>query len=176
VDSNQLQRWHEINLSENPEHYAPKFRRDGYAAIKKVRKLSKWIFWFYHLFIVCGLQIAYDYGPPIMYNVSVPLGDEKLPTGEPLLFKYGVIGSDQLINDLTNWSHIYVAGRLHKPVYEARLVKGLEATDDPVTARLKEAQHKNLTSAVLTSLLLLPEKFTDSEMFKTIAGLSYMGM
>ncbi|RKO99825.1 hypothetical protein CXG81DRAFT_3673, partial [Caulochytrium protostelioides] len=78
--------------------------------------------------------------------------------------KYGVVSIDRLIADLHHWDSLYLAGRCHKPVRVLR--------DDP---RVKMAQRRNRRSAVRTALLLLPEQFSETELFMTIAGLSYHG-
>jgi mitochondrial translocator assembly and maintenance protein 41 len=57
-----------------------------------------------------------------------------------------------------------LAGRLHKPVKILR--------DEP---RVRLANQVNLESALRVALLLLPEEFTEFELYTTIAGLSYMG-
>ncbi|KAK7706528.1 Mitochondrial translocator assembly and maintenance protein 41 [Botryosphaeria dothidea] len=80
------------------------------------------------------------------------------------LIKYGVVNLDTLQRDLSQWDTLYLAGRLQKPVKILR--------DD---ARIRLANQVNLISAVRTALLLLPEKFTERELFNAIAGLSYMG-
>ena len=53
---------------------------------------------------------------------------------------------------------------MHKPI---RIIK-----DDP---RVRLAQQVNLTSAIRAALLTLPEKFTETELFERIAGISYGG-
>jgi mitochondrial translocator assembly and maintenance protein 41 len=78
--------------------------------------------------------------------------------------KYGVINLDTLCKDLSEWNTMYIAGRLQKPVKILR--------DNP-SVRL--ANQVNLISAVRTALLLLPENFTENELYFTIAGISYMG-
>lgn len=80
------------------------------------------------------------------------------------LIKYGVVNIDTLCRDLTEWDTLYLAGRLHKPVKILR--------DDP---RVRLANQMNLLSALRTALLLLPEKFTEMELYNTIAGISYLG-
>ena len=80
------------------------------------------------------------------------------------LIKYGVVNLDILCRDLSEWDTLYLAGRLQKPVKILR--------DNP-SVRL--ANQVNLISAVRTALLLLPPKFTEQDLYATIAGISYMG-
>jgi len=78
--------------------------------------------------------------------------------------KYGVTTVDNLCSDLLNWNTLYLAGRMHKPI---RIIK-----DDP---RVRLAQQVNLTSAIRAALLTLPEKFTETDLFERITGISYGG-
>src|SRR5690606_32908410 len=80
------------------------------------------------------------------------------------LIKYGVVNVDTLCRDLTEWDTLYMAGRLQKPVKILR--------DD---ARVRIANQANLISALRVALLLLPDKFSETQLFRTIAGISYMG-
>ncbi|KAG2054201.1 mitochondrial matrix Mmp37 [Suillus hirtellus] len=82
----------------------------------------------------------------------------------PMKGVYGVTTVDTLCADLLNWRTLYLAGRMHKPL---RIIK-----DD---ARLRLTQQVNLTSALRTALLMLPESFTQRELFSAIAGISYSG-
>ncbi|RPA80450.1 Mmp37-domain-containing protein [Ascobolus immersus RN42] len=81
-----------------------------------------------------------------------------------VMIKYGIVNINTLQTDLKSWDTLYLAGRLHKPVKILR--------DDP-TIRL--ANQSNLISALRCALLLLPEQFTEFELYKTIAGISYLG-
>jgi translocator assembly and maintenance protein 41 len=80
------------------------------------------------------------------------------------LIKYGVVNLDTLCRDLSEWDTLYLAGRLQKPVKILR--------DDP---RVRLANQINLISAVRTALILLPPTFTEQDLYKTIAGISYLG-
>lgn len=81
-----------------------------------------------------------------------------------VLIKYGVVNIDTLCRDLSEWDTLYLAGRLQKPVKILR--------DNP-SVRL--ANQVNLISAVRVALLLLPENFTENDLYSTIAGISYKG-
>jgi translocator assembly and maintenance protein 41 len=80
------------------------------------------------------------------------------------MIKYGVVNLDTLSTDLSEWNTLYLAGRLQKPVKILR--------DDP---RMRLANQVNLISALRTALLMLPESFTERQLYERIAGLSYMG-
>ncbi len=95
-------------------------------------------------------------GAGVFFNPFVKINDT--------VVKYGVVNIDTLFEDLSDWNTLYLAGRLHKPVKILR--------DDP---RVRFVNQTNLLSALRVGLLLLPEKFTEEELYKTIAGISYMG-
>ncbi|KAL1306182.1 hypothetical protein AAFC00_004284 [Neodothiora populina] len=81
-----------------------------------------------------------------------------------IMIKYGVVNLDTICRDLSTWDTLYLAGRLQKPVKILR--------DDP---RVRLANQMNLMSAVRTALLMLPERFTEKQLYEQIASLSYMG-
>ncbi|GAA5973749.1 hypothetical protein JCM8115_005371 [Rhodotorula mucilaginosa] len=95
-------------------------------------------------------------GAEVWFNVDVEINGKSL--------KYGVISVDALCRDLLDWETLYISGRTQKPV------KILH--DD---ARVRLANQVNLASALRAALLLLPEEFTEIELFEEIAGLSYRG-
>ncbi|XP_077429499.1 phosphatidate cytidylyltransferase, mitochondrial [Vanacampus margaritifer] len=103
-------------------------------------------------------SIQSDHGAAIYYNTLVPVDGR--------IIKYGVISTECLIDDLMHWKNMYAAGRLHKPV--KLLVQG-------DNGKLRAALVANLKSAVTASFLMLPESFSEEELFLQIAGLSYAG-
>lgn len=82
------------------------------------------------------------------------------------MIKYGVISTDTLIDDLLHWKTLYVAGRLQKPV------KILTQNEN---GKLQAALVSNLKSAVTAAFLMLPESFSEEDLYMQIAGLSYSG-
>ncbi|XP_008696094.1 phosphatidate cytidylyltransferase, mitochondrial isoform X1 [Ursus maritimus] len=102
--------------------------------------------------------IQNNYGAGVYYNPLI--------TCDGRLIKYGVISTNILIEDLLNWNNLYVAGRLQKPVK-------IIAMNENVA--LRSALDKNLKSAVTTAFLMLPESFSEEDLFIEIAGLSYSG-
>ncbi|KAI0702304.1 mitochondrial matrix Mmp37-domain-containing protein [Cytidiella melzeri] len=97
-----------------------------------------------------------DVAPGVWFNTFVPM--------KGVTIKYGVTTVDNLCSDLLNWNSLYLAGRMHKPI---RIIK-----DD---ARVRLTQQVNLTSAVRTALLTLPETFSETQLFERISGFSYAG-
>lgn len=128
------QHWHSLNLTQYRDHYSA-LGSFGSGAVSAVQ--DKW-------------------GAGVYFNPYV--------TVNGTLIKYGVVNLDTLCTDLSEWSTLYIAGRLQKPVKILR--------DD---ARVRLANQVNLISALRTALLLLPPSFTELELYGTIASISYMG-
>ncbi|KAJ5937698.1 Phosphatidate cytidylyltransferase [Penicillium verhagenii] len=101
-------------------------------------------------------QVQDRFGAGVYFNTHI--------TVSGTLIKYGVVNLDTLCQDLTRWDTLYLAGRLQKPVKILR--------DHP---KVRLANQMNLLSALRVALLLLPERFSEFELYSTIAGISYMG-
>lgn len=80
------------------------------------------------------------------------------------IIKYGVVAVDHLVQDLMDWETLYLAGRMQKPIHVLR--------DDP---RIRLANQVNLSSAIRASLLLLPETFSEEDLYTEITSISYKG-
>ena len=145
--------WHSINMHQFPGHYPLHARMLGSSFVARTQA----------------------FGPGLWFNTFVPM--HGAVRAVPLVFladetdafhnqtiKYGVTTVDTLCADLLNWRTLYLAGRMHKPL---RIIK-----DD---ARVRLTQQVNLTSALRTALLTLPETFTPRELFARIANISYAG-
>ena len=128
------QHWHSLNLHQHRDHYSAVGSLGSYVTSK----------------------VQDSWGAGVYFNPYV--------TVNGTLIKYGVVNLDTLCTDLSEWTTLYLAGRLQKPVKILR--------DDP---RVRLANQINLLSAVRTALLLLPENFTEKELYSTIAGISYLG-
>ncbi|KAM9592338.1 phosphatidate cytidylyltransferase, mitochondrial isoform 1-T1 [Trichechus inunguis] len=102
--------------------------------------------------------IQNNFGAGVYYNPLIKCDGR--------LIKYGVISTSILVEDLLTWNNLYIAGRLQKPV---KIVAMNE------NATLRAALDKNLKSAVNAAFLLLPESFSEEELFIEIARLSYSG-
>lgn len=129
-------KWHEANLKQNSSHYSL-LKYFGHSTITKLQERS---------------------GAKVYFNTLVPI--------DSILIKYGVVSTQDLITDLLEWSQLYLAGRLHKPV---------ELLQKPSNIDLQTALQLNLQSAVHAALLLLPESFTEYDFYMTISNLSYAG-
>lgn len=146
------QHWHSLNLQQHRDHYS------------LLGSLGSRVVSFAQDRLGAGVY----FNPYISINGTVrvhcsPREDTTANAGAQMV-KYGVVNIDNLCRDLSEWTTLYMAGRLHKPVKILR--------NDP---RVLLANQVNLLSAVRVALLLLPETFSELELYNTIAGLSYMG-
>lgn len=126
--------WHAQNLAANGEDYSASMRWAGPKNIARLQRL----------------------GPGILYNTFVDFQGSQL--------KYGVMSLEGMRQDLMDWTHLYVAGRLQKPV---QILKPDELTEAYMTV--------NYEQAINAALMLLPEDFTEEQFYETVAGLSYIG-
>ncbi|KAF5099121.1 hypothetical protein D0Z00_001785 [Geotrichum galactomycetum] len=101
-------------------------------------------------------MIQDNFGAGFYFNPYVEIDGIKI--------KYGVVNMDTMLTDLHKWNSLFVAGRLQKPVKILR--------DEP---RVRFVNQSNLISALRTALLILPETFSELDLYKTIAGISYRG-
>eukprot|EP00033_Pygsuia_biforma_P003566 GCRY01003901.1.p1 GENE.GCRY01003901.1~~GCRY01003901.1.p1 ORF type:complete len:221 (+),score=5.40 GCRY01003901.1:156-818(+) len=126
--------WHAENLNRNWHHYSF-LKYFGPSCITKIEE---------------------GYGAGLYYNTLVPFEDRKI--------KYGVISKSFFEKDLGSWTHLYAAGRTHKPISPLFSEPEYEST-----------LAANRLQAVRTSLLLLPSTFSLEKLYSRIAALSFTG-
>jgi len=127
--------WHRTNLARHPQHYSAL----GYLGPRAVAAFQERV------------------GACVYYNAFVPWRGR--------VIKYGVVSVDALVDDLSCWSKLYLAGRMHKPVQTLATAPEVEA-----------AAQSNLRSALAAALLMQPcSSFAESELFATVCSLSYAG-
>lgn len=146
--------WHAVNMGDHRKHYSLLSRIMGSIGVSLLQKRGAGLW--YNPYVQMDEEVGFPF-------LSLFTHSAKL-ISVPQLIKYGVMDVDTLCQDLLDWDTLYISGRMHKPV-------ALLTTD----ARVRLAQQVNLTSALRTSLLLLPESFTEIELYTQIASLSYTG-
>lgn len=95
----------------------------------------------------------------IYFNPFVKLNDR--------LIKYGIISKRDSVIDLTEWSSLYFAGRLQKPV---NFIKDSDKM-------IKFLNQYNLKNAMSLSILILESSrvFSERQLYEQITKLSYLG-
>lgn len=101
-------------------------------------------------------SVQRNFGAGVYFNPYCEINGHKV--------KYGVVELEDLKRDLENWENLYLAGRLQKPV---RILRKNES--------VAKSQEENLLAAISVALLLLPEEFSEQDLYLKIAGMSYMG-
>lgn len=134
--------WHRLNLIINRDHYSSIIPN----------------------FLLSGKILSYlqsSFGACMWYNAMINVNIQSYPNRQ---MKYGIISKELLIKDLTNWTHLYAAGRLQKPV---KILKNNEL--------IAEAMRQNMEHAIRSALLLVKTKFSEIDLYICIASLSYIG-
>ncbi len=141
------QRWHLENCRLNPQHYSGPARLFGGSLLTQA--VTNWPH------------------PAVFYNPLVTWHDPARQFPSQVI-KYGVVDYQQLKKDLTTWSDLYIAGRLHKPVV---FVPGHEPPSE-----LKGTLKANLRSALAFSLLELDLPIMNEDaLYHSLASISYRG-
>lgn len=132
--------FHEQNLKQFSGHYSG-IRMFGPAIILKIQ----------------------EYGAGVYFNPYITMNTESKKNN---IIKYGIISVEKSLIDLSEWSSLYIAGRLQKPV------KYLKDADPAI----KFINQYNLKNAMSVGLFLIkPSEFTEIQLYETIAKISYMG-
>ncbi|CUM65303.1 uncharacterized protein PRCAT00002938001 [Priceomyces carsonii] len=103
-------------------------------------------------------------------NLGVGLYFNPFAVIDNSLIKYGVISVDKTLLDLSEWSSLYLAGRLQKPV---KYLVDKETTTHPMIKFLNQFNLKN--AMTLAILLLKKDHFNEIELYEAIANISYVG-
>jgi mitochondrial translocator assembly and maintenance protein 41 len=157
-------RFHKDNLRINPDHYAGPF-------LLSTDRAARITWWQRH-----SIHNRVLRNPRVYFNVT----DH---------FKYGVVQVQDLVEDLTDWTYLYLAGRMHKPtvtIVDRQDEMSYVDNKYPIWSIQKQQDHCNLPAALSASLLLLqqgvestdsvyPTLIDDSNLYTTIASLSYTG-
>lgn len=149
--------WHKHNLQSNTNHYSGFARIGGSSFVYWMQNLGARLY--FHPFVTVDLSLSND------------IKHQRTTTTTQREIKYGVISTDDMIEDLTQWKYLYLAGRMHKPTVEIENRKHEIIT---------EAQHQNLLAAVSASILLHggvddDDSLPTTQLYNTIAGISYAG-
>ena len=149
--------FHSENLHLHPHHYS---------------SLASWL----GPNFVSWLQST-NYGAKIYFNPLISVDLPYTNKARSRLIKYGIVNTNDLLQDLKEWQFLYLAGRMQKPTMF------IESDD-----RILEAQYKyNLKYAFAASLLLLGENrnvhnakaehycISTQQLYEQIATLSYSG-
>ncbi|KAL7420032.1 Mitochondrial translocator assembly and maintenance protein 41 [Cryptotrichosporon argae] len=144
--------FHTANIRQNPDHYPLYARVLGGRAVGWAQE--RW-------------------GAGMWYVTNVGIG--------ALQVKYGVITTRDLVHDLEHWSTLYVSGRLHKPVLPLHPPPDVPPAAPPSSPSSPAAPNiyphilSNHKSALRLALILLPARFTETDLLTQLAGISYLG-
>eukprot|EP00986_Skeletonema_menzelii_P011947 scaffold6334_cov139-Skeletonema_menzelii.AAC.7 len=132
--------WHKQNLEAHPHHYSGFARVGGARFVHWMQNLGARLY--FHPFVDVDINITSDDGIDVT---------NQHPTTIQREIKYGIVSTDDLIEDLTCWKYLYLAGRMHKPTVEIDLITNTEHEEQSKVVNrrdeIAEAQQQNLLAA-----------------------------
>ena len=151
--------FHSQNLVNHPSHYSGLARLFGPSFITYIQRNTGAAVWFNPL-------------------CEVPISSTD-NTSKTRVIKYGIVETSDLLADLKTWEHLYLAGRMHKPI-------GI--ISDNYSDEIREAYEGNLGFGLAAGLLTLNDEEGGNnndaekskhlpldELFTSITNLSYAG-
>ena len=99
-------------------------------------------------------------GAGYWYNAHIPMNITRYPQR---LMKYGVVSRDRILKDLHQWTDMYGAGRLHKPV---KILQYDEEIENAITI--------NRENAVRTGTYLLTHLLANSLTYLLTYSLTHL--
>jgi len=173
--------WHKENLVSQSHHYSGFARVGGARFVHWMQNFGARLY--FHPFVDVDINVMND-----VHGIDTATNHHTTSTIQREI-KYGIVSTDDLIEDLTCWKYLYLAGRMHKPTVEIDLSTTPSSESDiqeqvVVNRRneIAEAQQQNLLAAVSASILLHGGGRENEDMtlpiiqlYNTIAGISYAG-
>jgi hypothetical protein len=161
--------FHEANLQRNPDHYSVFARQlssvaslSSVSSSSSLQRAASVAAWVQRHQLPSHMNWLLR-NPGVYFHVvsneseafASTLGSSATATlGTPGI-KYGIVHVDDLTRDLTDWSDLYIAGRLHKPVVTIMNDSASASYDDETAAKLHSVQHgRNIPAAFAAALLL----------------------
>eukprot|EP00985_Skeletonema_marinoi_P030091 scaffold30482_cov158-Skeletonema_marinoi.AAC.1 len=173
--------WHKENLVSQSHHYSGFARVGGARFVHWMQNFGARLY--FHPFVYVDINVMND-----VHGIDTATNHPTTTTTTiQREIKYGIVSTDDLIEDLTCWKYLYLAGRMHKPTVEIDLSTTPSSESDiqeqvVVNRRneIAEAQQQNLLAAVSASILLHGGENEDMtlpiiQLYNTIAGISYAG-
>lgn len=174
--------WHKENLVSQSHHYSGFARVGGARFVHWMQNFGARLY--FHPFVDVDINVMND-----VHGIDTATNHPTTTTTIQREIKYGIVSTDDLIEDLTCWKYLYLAGRMHKPTVEIDLSTTPSSESDiqeqvVVNRRdeIAEAQQQNLLAAVSASILLHGGGRENEDMalpitqlYNTIAGISYAG-
>ncbi|KAL7546786.1 hypothetical protein ACHAWF_010118 [Thalassiosira exigua] len=185
--------WHKQNLQYHRDHYSMLARLGGPSFVTWLQENFGAKLYF-HPFVNIDIDLGHRHGGDSQNEARTTETQNQNPGKRKIQrqIKYGIVSTDDLIQDLLDWEFLYLAGRMQKPTVPIDLPPKFDSSKEinEWTAcradAVEQAQKTNLLSAVSASLLLcattdhphaLPAipSIPIGELYNTIASLSYEG-
>ena len=171
---NDVQEFHRMNLKYNPQHYNFSdslwlYHNQSESSIIQQQR-AELIAWVQcHTIPSSSLFQSYFSNPGVYFHIvddiqqnHIVQSDDNTTTIPPPPsmmmtmtggIKYGIISQQALRHDLQDWTHLYMAGRMHKPIVPIVVLPHRDDETTPPNGISSIQQQSNLPAAFATAIL-----------------------